>query len=232
MLLAGRVIQGVGGAIASPTALSLITTEFEEGKARNRAFAVFAAVAGAGAALGLLLGGMLTEYLDWRWVLFVNVPIGVALMIGGIPVHPRVRAAHRPIRHGSAPCCRWPAWSAGIRLHPRGPRRLEQLGTTVGRSTLRWCSSARSSRGRRTAPNAMMPLRIFANRSRSGSYLVMLIIGAAMFGMFYFLTFFVQGVLGYSALKAGVAFLPFCVGDRHRIADSRARSCRDRVRRS
>src|ERR1700712_5552888 len=82
LLLAGRVIQGIGGAIASPTALSLVTTSFPQGKERNRAFAVYAAVSGAGAAIGLLMGGILTEYLDWRWVLFVNVPIGVVLVIG------------------------------------------------------------------------------------------------------------------------------------------------------
>src|SRR6476646_10867169 len=82
LLLAGRAVQGVGGAIASPTALSLITTEFEEGEARTKAIAVYAAVSGAGAALGLLLGGILTNYLSWRWVLFVNVPIGILLMTG------------------------------------------------------------------------------------------------------------------------------------------------------
>src|SRR5262249_42731601 len=83
MLLAGRVVQGGGGAIASPTALSLVTTEFEEGPERTRAFALYAAVSGAGAALGLLLGGILTEFLSWRWVLFVNVPIGAVLIVGG-----------------------------------------------------------------------------------------------------------------------------------------------------
>src|SRR6478672_9858597 len=82
LLLAGRAVQGFGGAIASPTALSLITTEFEEGQERTRAIAVYAAVSGAGAALGLLLGGILTNYLSWRWVLFVNVPIGILLMLG------------------------------------------------------------------------------------------------------------------------------------------------------
>src|SRR4051794_22748495 len=82
VVLAGRAVQGVGGAIASPTALSLITTEFEEGQERTKAIAVYAAVSGAGAALGLLLGGVLTNYLSWRWVLFVNVPIGVVLMTG------------------------------------------------------------------------------------------------------------------------------------------------------
>ncbi|WP_322756719.1 MFS transporter, partial [Frankia sp. Cas3] len=83
LLLGGRVVQGIGGAIAAPTALSLITTLFTEGPERNRAFAVYAGVSGGGAAIGLLLGGVLTEYLDWRWVLFVNVPIGAALMAGG-----------------------------------------------------------------------------------------------------------------------------------------------------
>src|SRR4051794_2133102 len=80
-LLAMRALQGVGGAIASPTALSLVTTTFEEGPARNRAFGVYAAVSGAGAAIGLILGGILTDYLSWRWVLFVNVPIGVAIAV-------------------------------------------------------------------------------------------------------------------------------------------------------
>src|SRR2546421_3789251 len=83
VLLVGRVVQGIGGAIAAPTALSLITTLFAEGRERNRALAVYAGVSGGGAAIGLLLGGVLTEYFDWRWVLFVNVPIGLALMAGG-----------------------------------------------------------------------------------------------------------------------------------------------------
>ncbi len=82
MLLGGRIVQGIGGAISSPTALSLITTSFAAGAERTRAFAVYAAVSGAGAALGLLLGGILTEYLNWRWVLFVNVPIGIVLITG------------------------------------------------------------------------------------------------------------------------------------------------------
>lgn len=82
LLLSGRAIQGIGGAIASPTALSLITVSFAQGRERNRAFAVYAAVSGAGGALGLLLGGILTEYATWRWVLFVNVPIGALVIIG------------------------------------------------------------------------------------------------------------------------------------------------------
>jgi EmrB/QacA subfamily drug resistance transporter len=208
MLMIGRIIQGVGGAISSPTALALITTEFDEGKERTRALAVFSAVAGAGAALGLLLGGILTEYLTWRWVLFVNVPIGIALVTG-----------------------------AFFYLHEsdRQTGKFDYVGgitSTVGMTALVYGFIHAASHGwgdsqtiasfvvavvlliffvsyqARLGEQAMMPLHVFRNRSRSGAYLVMLIIGAAMFGMFYFLTFFVQQNLGFSALKSGFAFLP------------------------
>ena len=87
-LLAARSLQGIGGAVASPTALALITTTFREGPERNRAFGVFAAVSAGGGAIGLLVGGMLVEWLDWRWVLFVNVPIGLAIAVGSAALHP------------------------------------------------------------------------------------------------------------------------------------------------
>jgi len=209
MILIGRVIQGIGGAIAAPTALSLITISFPEGPERNRAFAVYASVSGAGAALGLLLGGVLTEYLDWRWVLFVNVPIGVALMAGGfLYIHSSERLSGKfdivgsllsvagmvSLVYGFISAANH-SWGDGTTILTlvAGVALLGAFVLYESRSSI-----------------AMMPLRIFANRSRAGAYLVMLIVGAAMFGMFYFLTFYVQGVLGFSALKAGVAFLPFC----------------------
>jgi EmrB/QacA subfamily drug resistance transporter len=206
-LLAGRVIQGIGGAIASPTALSLITTNFPEGRERNRAFGVYAAVSGAGAALGLLLGGVLTEYLDWRWVLFVNVPIGLVLIAGGyLYLSPSERlkgkfdfpgaalsvAGMVALVYGFINAAR-DGWSNGI-----------TMACLIGAVVLLVCFVLFEMR----TDEPMMPMRIFGDRSRSGAYLIMLIIGAAMFGMFYFLTFFVQGVLNFSALKAGVAFLP------------------------
>lgn len=207
LLLAGRVIQGVGGAIASPTALSLVTTSFPEGKERTRAFAVYAAVSGAGAALGLLLGGILTEYLDWRWVLFVNVPIGLLLIAGAflyLPNSERLKgrfdfvgaglsvAGMVSLVYGFINAAR-DGWSNGV-----------TVGCLVGAVVLLVGFVLFEMR----TPDPMMPMRIFSNRSRSGAYIVMLVIGAAMFGMFYFLTFFVQGVMGFSSLKAGVAFLP------------------------
>ena len=201
------MIQGIGGAIASPTALSLITTSFPEGKERNRAFGVYAAVSGAGAALGLLLGGILTEYLDWRWVLFVNVPIGLALIVGGylyLPNSERLKgsfdfpgallsvAGMVALVYGFINAAR-DGWSNGV-----------TMGALIGAVVLLIAFVYYETK----AKDPMMPMRIFNDRSRSGAYVVMLIVGAAIFGMFYFLTFFVQGVMGFSSLKAGVAFLP------------------------
>jgi EmrB/QacA subfamily drug resistance transporter len=210
LLLVGRVIQGIGGAIAAPTALSLITISFREGPERNRAFAVYAGVSGAGAAIGLLAGGVLTEYLDWRWVLFVNVPIGAALMIGGfLYIHASERLAGSfdivgavlsvagmvSLVYGFINAAKHNSWTDPA-----------TIGSFVAAGVLLVAFVLQEQR----SPIAMMPMRIFANRSRSGAYVVMLIIGAAMFGMFFFLTYFVQNVMGFSALKTGVAFLPFC----------------------
>jgi MFS family permease len=153
VMLTGRVIQGIGGAIASPTALSLIVTEFEEGPERTRAFGVFSAVSGGGlvstAGLFALVYGFIHAASDgWgNGVTIASLVVGVALLTIFVIVESRI-------------------------VEP------------------------------------MMPLNIFKNRNRTGSYIIMLIVGAGMFGMFYFLTFFVQGVLGYSPLKSGFAFLP------------------------
>jgi EmrB/QacA subfamily drug resistance transporter len=208
MLLIGRVIQGIGGAIAAPTALSLITTLFKEGPERNRAFAVYAGVSGGGAAIGLLLGGVLTEYATWRWVLFVNVPIGIALMVGGfLYIHSSERLSGKfdivgsllsvvgmvAVVYGFINAANH-SWTQGTTIASLGGGVVLLIAFVLYES--------RSS-------IAMMPLRIFGNRSRAGAYVIMLIIGAAMFGMFYFMTFFIQGVMGFSSLRTGVAYLPF-----------------------
>ena len=212
-LIIGRVIQGVGGAIASPTALSLIATEFEEGPERTRAFAVFAAVAGAGAALGLLLGGLLTEYLTWRWVLFVNVPIGIALIAGAfVFVHESDRLTGRFDWLGGVLSTIGMASLVYGFIHAasKGWREPVTVAAFVVAVVLLASFVALQAR----LSYAMMPLRSFRDKNRSGAYIVMLIIGAAMFGMFFFVTYFVQLVLGYSSLKAGMAFLPvaFTIG--------------------
>jgi EmrB/QacA subfamily drug resistance transporter len=214
LLLFGRVIQGIGGSIASPTALSLITTEFEEGEARTRAIAVYAAVSGAGAALGLLLGGVLTNYFSWRWVLFVNIPIGIVLMTGAyFYVRKSERLSGRFDFVGAIVSV------AGmvslvygfIHVAHSGWGNTETFVVFAMAIVLLVAFVLYEGFGTSTP---MMPLRIFESSNRAGTYLVMLVVGAAMFGMFYFITFFVQGVKDYGPLKTGVSFLPvaFTIG--------------------
>ncbi len=214
LLLAGRAVQGIGGAIASPTALSLITTEFEEGEARTRAIAVYAAVSGAGAALGLLLGGVLTNYLSWRWVLFVNVPIGILLMIGAfLYLHEseRLRGKFDFIGAGLSVAGLVATVYGFIHVAHSGWNNAQTY--TVFAAAIVLLTSFVYFEAK-IAAQPMMPMRIFENRNRAGTYLIMLVVGAAMFGMFYFITFFVQGVREYGPLKTGVAFLPvaFVIG--------------------
>jgi len=208
VLLAGRVVQGIGGAIAAPTALSLITTLFAEGRERNRAFAVYAGVSGAGAAIGLLLGGVLTEYFDWRWVLFVNVPIGLVLMAGGfLYIQSSERLSGKFDLVGSVVSVA--GMVALVYGFINAANHSWSAGTTVASLTAGVVLLVAFVVYESRSSIAMMPMRIFANRSRAASYVIMLIIGAALFGMFYYLTFFIQGVMGFSSLKSGVAYLPF-----------------------
>src|SRR3954471_1978644 len=208
-LLAMRALQGIGGAIASPTALALVTTTFDEGPQRNRAFGVYAAVSGAGAAIGLILGGLLTEWLSWRWVLFVNAPIGVALAIA-IPFvldeSPRsggrlaatdaftstlgMAALVYGFIHAANPAAGW-----------SDPQTIASFAIAAVLLTTFVVMQSRSAQ-------PLMPLRLFRNPTRVGAYSVMLIVGAAVFAMFIFLTQYVQKVTGFSPIQAGFAFLP------------------------
>jgi EmrB/QacA subfamily drug resistance transporter len=206
-LLAARALQGVGGAIASPTALALITTNFPEGRERNRAFGVFAAVSGSGAAVGLLAGGMLTSWLSWRWVLFVNVPIGILLALAA-PLYIS-ESERRPGRFDVAGAL---TSTAGMVALVYGFIRAAQDGWSDSVTIAAFVAAAvllsvfLSIETRTSQP--ITPLHMFRNRNRAGSYAIMLGLAAALFGMFFFLTLFVQEVLGYSPLKAGLAFLP------------------------
>jgi len=214
-LLAARAAQGIGGALIAPTSLALIVTTFAEGPARNRAMSVVAAMSGGGAAIGLIGGGLLTSYLSWRWVLFVNVPIGV-LTAAAVPfaLAESGRGRGRFDLPGAL------TGTAGVALlvyglsnastdqrgvsHWADPKVVASLAAAAVLLAGFVFIEARSA-------HALMPLRIFADRSRSGTYLIMLLIGTALFGLFFFLTIFVQDVLGYSAVKTGVAFLPLAV---------------------
>ena len=211
-LLGARALQGVGAAVVAPTALSLVTTTFPEGRPRNRAMGVYAAMSVGGAAVGLLAGGLLTSYLSWRWVFFVNVPIGIVVALAA----PRA-FAESPRRPGRFDLPGAITGTLGLvalvygltsaATTPNGvshwgdPKTLASLGAAAVLLTSFLLIEARS-------PHALMPLRIFRNRNRSGAFLIMLCVGTALFGMFFFLTIFVQTVWAYSALKTGIAYLP------------------------
>jgi EmrB/QacA subfamily drug resistance transporter len=206
-LLAARALQGVGAAIAAPTALSLITTNFAEGEERNRAFGVFSAVAVSGAAIGLIAGGMLTSWLSWRWVLFVNVPIGVLLAtLAPMYITESERQPGRFDLGGAFTS------TAGMTALVYGFIRAAQEGWsdpgTVGSFAAAAVLLALFLSIETRIRQPITPLHMFRERNRAGSYVIMLALAAALFGQFFFLTLFVQDVLGYSPLRAGIAFLP------------------------
>lgn len=206
-LLAARALQGAGGAIASPTALALITTTFTEGPARNRAFGVFAAVSAGGGAIGLLAGGILVEWLDWRWVFFVNVPIALLIVLA-TPRHIKEserHPGHFDLTGALTSTLGMVALVYGfIRAAQEGWRdrfTLVSFGAALLLLTTFILVERRSKQ-------PITPLHMFADRNRVGTYGIMLSLAAAIFGMFFFLTLFVQNVLDFSPLKAGLAFLP------------------------
>src|SRR5262252_1229834 len=211
VLVAARSLQGAFAAVLAPTALSVLAVTFTEPRERAKAFAVYGAIAGSGAAVGLLLGGVLTEYLNWRWCLYVNVPIAVVAALGGW----RVLAVAGARRKQSFDI-------PGAVLATGG---LAALVYACTRAVLDgWASSTVISllaasalllclfivRETRTAA-PLLPLNIVLDRNRAGAYISVMLAIAGMFGAFLFLTYYFQVVLGYSPLQAGLAFLPMTV---------------------
>jgi EmrB/QacA subfamily drug resistance transporter len=214
MLFAARGLQGAFGALLAPAALSLITVTFTEPKERAKAFGVFGAVSGGGAAIGLIVGGVLTEYASWRWCLGVNVPIAIGAALAAVPI------VHESKAHGDTSYD-----IPGALLGTIGLVSLVYGFTQAAKPDIGWTSAGSlgwlalaailltafvvlESRLR----NPMLPLHIVKDRNRGGSYLIFLLVGAGLFAMFLFLTFYLQLVLGYSPLRSGFAFLPFSLG--------------------
>ena len=211
-LLAARVVQGAGGAIVAPTALALIATTFPEGPPRNRAMGVYAAMSGAGGAVGLLAGGLLVTYASWRWVLFVNVPIGIAAALAALIVLPA--AARLPgwldIPGASTGTVGVAALVYGLSNAATGPDGTSHWGdaTVVTALAAGVVLLAVFALVEARSRDGLLPGRLLRQRDRLGANLAMLVVGTAVFGVFFFINLFVQDVWGYSALRTGLAFLP------------------------
>ena len=211
-LFAGRALQGVFAALLAPAALSLIAVAFTDPRERAKAFGVYGALQGAGGAVGLIAGGVITEYADWRWCMFVNTPLALATALAALPV----------IRESRA----------------EGERRYDVPGAalvTAGLVSLVWGATHAAEAGwnapatwgllvagaallaafvvvERRVAHPLLPMRVILDRDRGGAFLASLLGGAGMFGMLLFFTYYLQVNLGYQPLRAGLAFLPFSLG--------------------
>ncbi len=212
MLFGARALQGIFGALLAPSALSLISVTFTDSRERAKAFGVYGALSGVGAAIGLIAGGLLTQYLSWRWTLFVNAPMAILAVTLAIPnVHESKVDGHP---HYDVPGAL--TATAGM---------ISVVYGVSEASTYGWGS--RSSwpfillgallltvffliESRKQQP--LLPLRLLTDRVRAGAYLTQILVALGLFGMFLFLTFYFQDIHGYSAVKTGLLFLPFSIG--------------------
>jgi EmrB/QacA subfamily drug resistance transporter len=210
MLFAARALQGAFGALLAPAALSIITVTFTDVKDRAKAFGVFGAVAGVGAAIGLLLGGVLTQYASWRWTLFVNIFIAAITVALAVPIV-RESKAHGNTKYdipgtllssigivalvyGFTEVAKNNSWSTTSVLVSFGVAAVLLVGFVVFESRI---------------DNPLLPLRVVWHRNRGGSFLTSIILGAGMLGMFLFMTYYFQQIQHYSPLRTGVSYLPF-----------------------
>ncbi len=209
-LFVARGLQGLGGAMVSPAALSIILTTFAEGKERNRALSVWGAVAGAGGAVGLLLGGIIVQALGWRWVFFVNVPIGLAVLGMAPRIVPETRA--EGVAKGGYDVEGAAAITLGTMALVFTLINANSWGWTSGRTIAGFVVSAVLIAAfvviERRHEDPLVPLRIFSNRSLSAADATLFVMAAALFVIFFFLTLYLQEVLGFSAFETGVAYLP------------------------
>jgi EmrB/QacA subfamily drug resistance transporter len=209
MLITARACQGVFGALLAPAALSVLTTTFSDPKERGKAFGVYGAIAGGGGLVGLLLGGVLTEYLNWRWCLYVNLIFAAVAAVGAAVFLSSRRSAAAGARldvlgtvlvSGSMFCLVYGFSNAATRSwHTASTWGFLAAGVVLLAGFVAW--QFRSA-------HPLLPPRVVLNRNRGGAYLAILIVGASMFGLFLFLTYYLQTILGYSPVVTGLAFLP------------------------
>jgi EmrB/QacA subfamily drug resistance transporter len=209
-LLIARAAQGAGGALASPAALALLMTMFTEGRERTRAIGLYTAVSVGGSAVGLIAGGLLTQLVSWRWVLFVNVPIGIVVVVLA-----RLVIQETPRHRGSFDLLGALTSTVGMAALVFGFVRAATAGwsdpETISAFAIGVVLLTAFIFTERRAASPITPLRLFADRNRASSYVARLLLVAGMFGMFFFLTQFLQNILGYSPIRTGLAFLPITV---------------------
>ncbi|MGZ4278178.1 MAG: MFS transporter [Solirubrobacteraceae bacterium] len=214
MLVAARAVQGLGGAIVAPVTLSVLTTTFTEGPERDRALGLWGAMGGVGGAAGGLLGGALTQLAGWQWVLFINVPIGAAAAVAaarllrGAEVTPRAERHYDVAGAVTATAGLVLVTFAIVRTDVNGWGSAATLGVAAAGLALLavfvWIEA-------RLAARPLVPLRIFASRTLTAANVVVFFLGSSVFAMWYFVSLYLQEVLGFSAIEAGVAFLPMTV---------------------
>jgi EmrB/QacA subfamily drug resistance transporter len=208
MLVAARVAQGFGAAIVSPSTLSIITTTFEEGAERNKALGIWGAMGGSGAAAGVLFGGILTKYLGWEWIFFVNVPVGALVLV----LAPRIVRESRAPGDGHAyDLVGASSVTAGLALLVYAISKAPVAGwgdsTTIALLIVAAALIAFFLVWESRVPRPLMPLSIFRIRTLAGANIVGVLLGASVFANFFLLTLYVQNVLHFSALKTGITFL-------------------------
>jgi len=207
-LVAARALQGAFAAVLAPTALSLVAVTFTQPRERATAFAVYGSIAGSGAAIGLLLGGVLTQYLTWRWCLYVNLPVAIVAAVGGWFVLGSSASRARPRLDLPGAALATVGLVALVYACTEAVRSGWSSATVIG---LLFASLVTlglfALREARTA-HPLLPLRILADRNRGGAYIVVALVIAGMFGAFLFLTYYLQAILHYTPLQAGLAFLP------------------------
>jgi EmrB/QacA subfamily drug resistance transporter len=208
ILILSRAVQGVGAAIISPAALSIVTTTFEEGAERNKALGIWGALGGSGAAAGVLFGGILTKYLGWEWIFFVNVPVGVLVFALTRPIVPESRA---DLGHRSFDVAGAVSVTGGLALFVYAISKAPDVGWATGRTIGLLVASLVILAGfviwELRTPNPLVPFGIFRIRTLTGANVSGLLLGATIYANFFILTLYVQQVLGWSALKTGVTFL-------------------------
>ena len=213
MLIAGRALQGLGGALVSPAALSIITTTFTRQDERTKALGVWSAIAAGGGAVGLLLGGVLTQLASWPWIFIVNVPVGIATLALTLRFIPesKVESTHRTFDLAGAVTV-----TSGLVVLVFAIVKAQSFGwgsgRTIGLLAAGLALIAVFTQIERRSPAPLVRLSIFRVRTLSAADGVLLLVASGMFGMFFFASLYVQEILGYSPLKAGLAFLPITLG--------------------